>query len=150
MGCDPEALFRAELSEPRFELAVGQFHDTVALGADEVMMVGVSCTKAVASLGRSVHQGVDDGRAAEDGQRAVHRCEPDAVSLVAQPRMDLLRRRIVRLGRERLEDEDALPRWPDPARDEEPLVVSLGLRRVRHLPRLAKNENENHSHYTPR
>ena len=100
------------LRNPGLHLAALQLVDPVALRTDEMVVMSRSA-KPVAALAGPVRQLVDDLALTEDGQGAVNGGETYALALVTEPRMDLLSRRVVRLGGERLEHAQALPRGTD-------------------------------------
>ena len=80
--------------EPGVELAVAQLDDAVTARAHEVVMVTLAA-EAVARLAAVVHQNVYDAGFGEALQRPVDGREADALSLVEEQRVDLLRRRVV-------------------------------------------------------
>ena len=99
-------------AEPFVQLTAFEFGNAVAARADEMMVVPLAA-QAVARLARPVRELVDDAVLAEEGKRPVDSGETDWIAALAKARVDFLRGRIVRLGRERFEDEQALARRPE-------------------------------------
>ena len=117
---DGEAVLGSEAGEPSVEVAVAEFHDAVASAADEMMVVTLAA-KAIADLAGMVHQRVHDSVLAEQRERAVDGCESDCIAARDEAPMDLLRRRVVRLRRQRLQHCEPLPRGTDAVPVEERL-----------------------------
>jgi zinc transport system substrate-binding protein len=119
--------------EPFVHLTAFEFGNAVAARADEMMVVPLAA-QSVARLARPVRELVDDAVLAEEGKRPVDGGETDWIAAPAKARVDLLRGRIVRLGRERLEDEQALARRPEAGLRQAVAqsALRMGHRRVRY------------------
>jgi hypothetical protein len=99
---------RCNSGEPAVEAAFLEFDDSVAAGADEVVMVPVAA-KAVAALAGVVGEGIDDAVAGECVEGAVDGCESDPVAVGAQAAVKFGRCDVRPLGGELLEDAQPLP-----------------------------------------
>src|SRR4029079_18552085 len=138
-----EPVLTCGLPEPFVHLAAFELGHAVAARADEMVMVPLAA-EAVTGLARPGRELVEDTVLAEKRKRPVDGGEADRVAALAKARVDLLRRRIVGLGRERLENEQALARRAEPGLRQS---VARGALRVGHRPvRYRRDETENHSH----
>ena len=129
--------------KPFVHLAAFELGHTVATHADQMVVVPLAA-EAIARLARPVRELVDDAVLAEERERPVDGGEADRIAALSKARVDLLRGRIVRFGREHLEDEQALAR-----RTEAGLRQAIGGRalRVGHRQvRYRRSETDNHSH----
>ena len=93
---DEEALGGAGARQPAAEAAVGQLHDAVAFGANEVVVMA-RAAEAVTGL-CPVGKGVDHARSGEVMESPINSCKTDWFGANRQPPMDGLSRRIVRLA----------------------------------------------------
>ena len=108
----PEVLRGTHAREPAVEPALGQLDHAMALRAHQVMVMALAA-EAVAGLAAAVRELVDDPLAGERAQRAVHRRQSDAIAARDQAAVDLLGGRVVRLGRQHLEDSHPLAGRPE-------------------------------------
>ena len=128
--------------EPFVHFAAFELGHAVAARADEMVVVPLAA-QAVAGLARAVCELVDDAVLAEDRERPVDGGEADRIAALAKARVDLLRGRIMRFRRERLEDEQALTRCAEAGlRRRFPKCFA---RRSSTIP-YCRHETENHSH----
>jgi zinc transport system substrate-binding protein len=104
-----EAVVARDAVEPRPQLALGELDDTVALRADEVMVVTLGAA-AVAELTGPVGEDVDDTLVGEEPERPVDGREPEALAAGAQPLVEVLGGDVVGLSEELGEDSRALTR----------------------------------------
>ncbi len=98
-----------EAGQPRLEIAVAELDHTVALGADQMVMVALAA-QPVARLAGTVAELVDNSSLAERSQRPVHGRQAYVLAFLAQRVMDFLRRRVVLLLGQRRKDSDPLAR----------------------------------------
>ena len=106
-----EAVRPGCLSEPFVDLTALELGDAVAAGTDEMVVVPFAA-QAVARLARPVCELIHDTVLAEQRKRAIDRGEAHRLAALAEARVDLLCRRVMRLGSEGLEDEQTLARSP--------------------------------------
>lgn len=90
--------------EPFVHLAAFELSHAMAARTHEMVVVSLAA-QAIARLSRPVRELVYDLMLAEERQRPVDRGEANRLAALAKARIDLLRGRIVRLGRKRLEDK---------------------------------------------
>ena len=108
MRTDRETVTTGALAEPRVEVAVTELDDKVAAFADEVVVVPFAA-QPVAGLAGMVAQRVDCAATSERRERPVNGRQADALSLAGEHGVDLLRRRVVLLGSQHLQDGEPLP-----------------------------------------
>ena len=82
------------------------------------MVVVARAAEPVTRLSGRVHELVDDVLLTQDRQRAIDRRQADPLALLPEACVDLLGGGVVRLGSERREHEQPLPRGPDACPDE--------------------------------
>ena len=126
-----EAVRRGDVVEPRVEPAVRELDHAVAARAHEVVVV-LAAAEAVAGLARAVREHVDDAFVGQDGERAVHGGEADALPAGAEALVQLLRGGVVRLARELREHARALRRRADAPLAEQCRCLPLRLPRPGH------------------
>ena len=100
---DEEALGSAGARQPAAEAAVGQLHDAVAFGANEVVVMA-RAAEAVTGLCPAVGKGVDHTRSGEVVESSIDGRKTDWFGANGQPPMDGLSRRIVRLAGELIQN----------------------------------------------
>ena len=89
------------------------------------MVVVLLAAESVAGLARTVPEDVDDPLLAQQAQRPVDRGEADPGAGARELRVDLLRRRVVRLVREGGKDRKPLCGRPDASLPKEGLRIGL-------------------------
>ncbi len=107
MGGDLESVSSAELGEAGPEVAVDELHHAMAIAADEMVVVAFAA-EAVARLAGMVTQPVDGARLVQRCQRSVDGREADSLPALAEPLVNLLRCRVIRLGGEQVEHAQSL------------------------------------------
>ena len=133
MGRDFEPVSGAELGEAGAEIAVHELHHAMAVAADKMVVVAFAA-EAVARLTWMVAQPVDGTGLVQGGEGAVDGREADPLTTLAEPFVDLLRCRVIRLGSEQFEHAQSLAGRAQPqTRQERAVVASCCLRRRGHV-----------------
>jgi hypothetical protein len=123
-----EAVLCGQPRDPFLEAAVVQLDDSVAVAADEVMMVGVGA-KAVAKLSAVVTHRVDDVVVAEKRECPVNRRKADGgVAAIAKAPPEHLCGHVVRLRGQLVQQLQPAPGRTNPFRSEQTAGLVLRIR----------------------
>jgi hypothetical protein len=104
-----ESVLGGRARERLLKIAIAQLGDRVALRADEMVVVPVAAN-AVAERGPEVAERLDDTGLCERVERSVDGRKPDAFTPAAESVVELLRRHIVGLAPQLIEDAKPLRR----------------------------------------